>query len=300
MTDFVLETVGLGKRYGRHAAIASLDLSLEAGGTWGLVGANGAGKTTLFRILLGFAAPTAGRSFLLGCDSTRLRHDQRARIGFANEQHCLPGWATVERLTRMARSRHPHWDEEIFRRALTGSALDPKRRVRDLSRGQRATFNLALTLARRPELLLLDEPTLGLDIVARRSFLEALLYSEATNHSTIVYCSHHVDEIERVCDRLVVMEQGRLRLTTTPEELCADLGHWISNLPFAGPPEAEIPGLLYAQRIDGLHHHIVSGQGAGFGDFLRSRGASTIRRQDVDLASAISALLRSAGTQGGE
>jgi ABC-2 type transport system ATP-binding protein len=127
--------------------------------------------------------------------------------------------------------------------------------------------------------------------------MEALMYSNAVSASTIVYCSHHMDEVERLADNLIVMEGGRLRLTASPDELRSRVSRWISDIPFRGPPPAEIPGLLQAERIDGLHHHIVLEQDDGFAAFLRSRGARIVERTEVDLETAMNALL--AGPEAG-
>ena len=195
MSEFVIETRDLSKRYGRKLALDALTLQVPRGRIHAIVGANGAGKSTLFRILLGFLAPTAGSARILGKDSQRLDTADRGRIGFVNEEHTLPGWMRVEAVTAMQRRQYPRWNQAAFDEVLGHYHVLPEQKVAQLSRGERAGFNLALALAQRPELLVLDEPTLGLDVVAKRAFLESLLHSNVADDCTVIYCSHQMEEI---------------------------------------------------------------------------------------------------------
>lgn len=287
----VIRTTGLTKSYGRDLALDGLDLVVPSGGIHGLVGANGAGKTTLLRVLLGFIEATAGQAYLLGQDSRALTHKDRARVAFVDGEHCLPGSVRVGRLVDMWRRQHRSWDDAIFRTAISGCGLADRQSVGELSRGQHASLNLALNLARMPALLLLDEPTLGLDLPARRRFLEILLYSEALLHATVVYCSHHVDEVERVSDGVIVLTAGRVRFQGPPEDLCHLISYWVSDIPFKGPGAAEVPGLLQSEVIEGVHHHVLLGESAAFPDILRRHGARTIRRKGVDLEMGLKVLM---------
>jgi ABC-2 type transport system ATP-binding protein len=171
MSDFVIETRQLSKRYGAKLALDHLDLQVPRGRIHAIVGANGAGKSTLFRILLGFLAPTAGEARILGKDSQALGPEDRGRIGFVNEEHTLPGWMRVHAVTAMQRRQYARWNQDAYEEVLGHYHVLPEQKVSQLSRGERAGFNLALALAQRPELLVLDEPTLGLDVVAKRAFL---------------------------------------------------------------------------------------------------------------------------------
>ena len=149
----------------------------------------------------------------------------------------------------------------------------PEQKVGQLSRGERAGSNLALALARSSELLILDEPTLGLDVVAKRAFLESLLYSNAADDCTVIYCSHQMEEIERVADNLIILERGRLMHMSAPDDFCSRVTHWVADIPFKGPEPSTVPGLLERQRLDGLHHSLVLDQDEGFAEFLRGAGA---------------------------
>ncbi len=290
-SEHVIETDGLSRRYGRKLALDRLDLRIPRGRIHAIVGANGAGKSTLFRILLGFLAPSDGEARILGRDSQRLTPEDRGRIGFVNEEHTLPGWMRVSAIADMQRRAYPRWNARAYDEVIGHYRVLPEQKVGQLSRGERAGFNLALALAQSPELLILDEPTLGLDVVAKRAFLESLMYSNAADDCTVIYCSHQMEEIERVADNLIILELGRLMHMSAPEEFCARVSHWVADIPFKGPEPATIPGLLERQRLDGLHHYLVLDQDAAFAEFLRGAGARSIQSMPVSLDRAVNAFL---------
>ena len=291
MSDLVIETRNLSKRYGAKFALRQLDLQVPRGHIHAIVGANGAGKSTLFRILLGFLAPSAGEARILGRDSQRLTPDDRGRIGFVNEEHTLPAWMRVHEVTAAQRRLYPRWKQPLFEEVLGHYHVLETQRISELSRGERAGLNLALALAQGPELLVLDEPTLGLDVVAKRAFLEALMYSNTGDDCTVIYCSHQMDEIERVADNLIILEQGELRTMSAPDDFVARVTYWVADIPFKGPDPRTVPGLLQVQRIDGLHHYLVLDQGEGFAEFLRANGARSINAMPVGLDRAVNGFL---------
>ena len=291
MNDYVIETRALSKRYGRKLALNRLDLAIPRGGIHAIVGANGAGKSTLFRILLGFLAPTAGEARILGKDSQRLDTDDRGRIGFVNEEHTLPGWMRVDAVVAMQRRQYPRWDQAAFDHVLGHYHVLPEQKVAQLSRGERAGLNLALALAQEPELLVLDEPTLGLDVVAKRAFLESLLNSDAADGCTVIYCSHQMEEIERVADNLIILERGALVNMSPPEDFVERVRYWVADIPFKGPDTRTIPGLLEVQKIDGLHHYVVLDQDEDFAEFLKSSGARSVQSMPVSLDRAVNGFL---------
>jgi ABC-2 type transport system ATP-binding protein len=289
--DFVIETVKLSKRYGSKFALEELDLRIPRGQVHAMVGANGAGKSTLFRLLLGFLSPSAGQARILGRDCQRLTPEDRRRIGFVNEEHTLPGWMRVSEITAMQRRQYPRWSQSIFDGVIGHYRLLPVQKIAQLSRGERAGFNLALALAQRPELLILDEPTLGLDVVAKRAFLESLLYSSAMEDCTVLYCSHQMEEIERVADNLILLEGGKLRHMSAPDAFCERVTCWVADVPFKGPAHDTIPGLMEARKLDGLHHYLVLDQGQAFAEFLQASGARSINAMPVSLDRAVNAFL---------
>jgi ABC-2 type transport system ATP-binding protein len=291
MTDYVIDTDHLSKRYGPKLALDDLSLQVPRGRIHAIVGANGAGKSTLFRILLGFLAPTAGSARILGRDSQELRSEDRGRIGFVNEEHTLPGWMRVDAVTAMQRRQYPRWNQHAFEHVLGHYHVLPEQKVSQLSRGERAGFNLALALAQGPELLVLDEPTLGLDVVAKRAFLESLMHSNVADDCTVIYCSHQMEEIERVADNLIILERGRLVNMSPPEDFVERVRYWIADVGFQGPDPATVPGLLEVTRIDGLYHYVVLDQGDGFADWLTARGARSVQGMSVSLDRAVNSFL---------
>jgi ABC-2 type transport system ATP-binding protein len=291
MTEFVIETRQLCKRYGRKLALDHLDLQIPRGRIHAIVGANGAGKSTLFRILLGFLAPTAGEARILGKDSQALGTEDRGRIGFVNEEHTLPGWMRVQAVTAMQRRQYARWNQDAYEEVLGHYHVLPEQKISQLSRGERAGFNLALALAQRPELLVLDEPTLGLDVVAKRAFLESLMHSNVADDCTVIYCSHQMEEIERVADNLIILERGALVNMSAPDEFRERVRYWVADIPFKGPDARSIPGLLEAQKIDGLHHYVVLDQDEGFAEFLKASGARNVRSMPVSLDRAVNSFL---------
>jgi ABC-2 type transport system ATP-binding protein len=287
--DYVVETEDLDLRYGRKQALNQLTLRIPRGRIHAIVGANGAGKSSLFRILLGFQSPTGGRARILGHDCAHLTARERARIGFVNEEHSVPAWLRVDDVVAMQRALYPRWDEARFRSIVGHFHVLPEQRIAQLSRGERAGVNLAMALAQQPELLILDEPTLGLDVVAKRAFLEIVLFSVDETDATILYCSHQMEEIERIADNLILLERGELRCMAPPDEFCERVQLWIAEFPFVVPDD--LPGVLHVQRIDGLFHFLVLDQDDDFGALLQARGARRHYRTPVNLDRAVNAFL---------
>jgi ABC-2 type transport system ATP-binding protein len=290
--DLAVETRELTRLHGRKRALDALNLRLPRGGIHAVVGANGAGKSTLFRQLLGFQEAHAGECFVLGRRSHALSPADRERIGFVNEEHTLPGWARVDTILALQRHHYaPRWDARAFDAVIASFDLSGRQRVGQLSRGERAGLNLALALGQAPELLILDEPTLGLDVVARRRLLDSLIAAVGDDGRTIVYCSHQIDEIERLADTLVVLERGKLASFSAPDAFRERMRHWIADVPFGGPEPDAALGLLQHTRIDGLHHYVVIDQGESFGDVLRAKGARSVQHMPMPLDRAVDAFL---------
>ena len=291
MNDFVIQTEDLSLHYKRKLALNGLSLNVARGGIHAIVGANGAGKSSLFRVLLGFESASSGSARVLGCDSAQLGEQLRGRIGFVNEEHTLPGWMRVDQVMAMQRRQYPLWSQERYTQVARNFNVLPEQKISELSRGERAGVNLALALAQSPELLILDEPTLGLDVVAKRAFLEALMFTSLADDSTIIYCSHQMEEIERVADNLIILERGTLRHMSAPDQFCERVQLWVAEFAFREPDTAHLPGLLQIERIEGLTHFIVFDQRDDFGARLRLLGARSVQAMPVSLERAVNAFL---------
>ncbi|MFG3258935.1 ABC transporter ATP-binding protein [Streptomyces sp. NPDC048172] len=212
MTDTAMEAAGLGKRFGRSGPWGLRDCTFElpAGSVCALVGPNGAGKSTLLDLAAGLDVPTEGTVTLLGGERPAA---VRARTGFVGQGRPLHQQLTVGETLRTGADLNPGcWDGPLAERILAGGDLDPKIRVRALSEGQRTRVALALALARRPELLLVDEPMAELDALARHELMGTLMAQVAEHGTTLVMSSHVVAELEGVCDHLVLLRDGRVRL----------------------------------------------------------------------------------------
>jgi ABC-2 type transport system ATP-binding protein len=215
-----LETVGLGKRYGRRWALADCTLSIPTGRVVGLVGPNGAGKTTLLHLAVGLLVPTAGTISVLG-DVPGAGPAQLARTGFLAQDSPTYARLTVAQHLRMGEWLNPSWDAAFAMSRVEQLGLDLRQRAGTLSGGQRAQLALTLVVAKRPELLLLDEPVASLDPLARREFLQTLMEVVAAQGVSVVLSSHLIADLERVCDYLVVLVAGHVALTDDVDALLA-------------------------------------------------------------------------------
>ncbi|HEY2265865.1 MAG TPA: ABC transporter ATP-binding protein [Streptosporangiaceae bacterium] len=220
----VIETSGLTKRYRRVTALSDCTVSVPEGRISALVGPNGAGKTTLLRLLAGLTAPTAGRAAVLG-GPPRQDPAYLAEIGFLAQEIPLYRRRTARDHIGIGAHLNPRWDGESVRERLVGLKIPLDQPVGTLSGGQRAQVALALTLAKRPRLLLLDEPLAALDPLARRNFLAALAEAAAGGGLTIVLSSHLIADTERVCDHLILLAASQVQLCGDTETLLAQ--HWI-------------------------------------------------------------------------
>jgi len=210
------------RRFGAKAALAGVSLDLPHGAVYGLVGANGAGKTTLIRHLLGLLRAETGTVRVFGLDPVTEPVQVLSRIGYLSEENDLPGWMTVAELVRYTRAFYPNWDDAYAEELRRSFALDPAARIRNLSKGEKARAGLLVALAHRPELLILDEPSSGLDPIARRDILGAVLQTIAHEGRTVLFSSHLLDEVEEVADHVTMISHGRIVLSGRGEELLRD------------------------------------------------------------------------------
>jgi ABC-2 type transport system ATP-binding protein len=215
-----LEATGLGKRYGRRWALSDCTLSIPAGRVVGLVGPNGAGKSTLLHLAVGLLKPNAGSISVLG-ELPGSGAETLARVGFLAQDSATYAGLTIAQHLSMGQWLNPGWDEAFAVGRIRELGLDMRQRTGTLSGGQRAQLALTLAVAKRPELLLLDEPVASLDPLARREFLQTLMEVVANHDVSVVLSSHLVADLERVCDHLVVLVSGRVAVSGDVEQLIA-------------------------------------------------------------------------------
>ena len=215
----IIETKQLTRRYGQLEAVHDLTLAVPAGSVFALLGPNGAGKTTTIKLLMNLLVPTAGEARVLGVDARRLGEAQRAQIGYVSENQQLPLWMTVRQLLDYCRPFYPTWDRELERRLLAQFELPEGRKLKNLSRGMLMKAALLSSLAYRPKLLVLDEPFSGLDPLVRDEFVRGILEVSEHGEWTVFVSSHDIDEVERLCDWVAVIDAGRLQFTEPTESL---------------------------------------------------------------------------------
>jgi ABC-2 type transport system ATP-binding protein len=216
----VLEARGLGKQYGRRWALRDCTLTIPEGKVVGLVGPNGAGKTTLLHLAVGLLTPTAGSITILG-ERPGDGPDHLGRVGFVAQDTPTYARLSVASHLRMGALLNPHWDEVMAAERIEALDLDLRQRAGSLSGGQRAQLALTLAIAKRPDLLLLDEPVASLDPLARREFLQVLMEVVAEHGVSVVLSSHLVADLERVCDYLIVLVESHVRVADEVSDLLA-------------------------------------------------------------------------------
>jgi len=213
VVDPVISISDLTRRFGDKAALDSVSVSLPRGGVYGLVGANGAGKTTLIRHVLGLLRAQSGSVRVFGLDPVADAAPVLARIGYLSEENDIPAWMRVDELIRYSRAFYDGWDDAYAEELRHAFALDASAKVGTLSKGQKARAGLLIALAHRPELLVLDEPSSGLDPIVRRDILEAIIRTIADEGRTVLFSSHLLEEVERVADHVTMISNGRIVLS---------------------------------------------------------------------------------------
>ena len=232
--EAVVAITDLSRRFGSKTVLDNVSLYAPRGSVFGLVGENGAGKTTLIKHILGLLRAEAGNVCVFGMDPVKDPVSVLGRIGYLSEQPDLPGWMRVDELIRYTQAFYPEWDAAFAEEMRKIFGLDPTARVRTLSKGQRAKAGLLLAQAHRPDLLLLDEPSSGLDPIVRRDILEAVIRTVADEGRTVFFSSHLLEEIERVSDHIAMLHQGKLVLCGSLDEIKSR--HRRVTLHFDRPP----------------------------------------------------------------
>src|SRR5262245_4321828 len=218
-TPPIVEIRRVTRRFGSKTALDDVSLTVPRGGVFGLIGGHGAGTTTLIKHILGMLKAQTGSVSVFGLDPVQNPVGTLGRIGYLSEDRDLPNWMRVGELMRYTQAFFPTWDEKFAEELREAFDLDRLARVKTLSRGQRARAGLLVALAHRPELLVLDEPSSGLDPVVRRDILGAIIRTIADEGRTVLFSSHLLDEVERVADRVAIIHQGRVLLTAAMDEV---------------------------------------------------------------------------------
>lgn len=248
MSQYVIETSDLGRRFRKVWAIENVNLQVPAGSVFGFLGLNGAGKTTTIRMLLGLLEPSAGSISVLGMNPLTHGVEIRRRVGYVAENQKMYGWMTVAEVLRFVRPFYPTWNDYLATQLLRRFGLSPSARLRNLSAGMNAKVALTLALAHEPELLVLDDPTSGLDAVVRREFLESIIGLIHEEGRTVFFSSHIIHEVERVADWIGIIHEGTLRTVQPLEEMKAQTKRIRLVFPSGCPEVVQAPGLLSVQK----------------------------------------------------
>lgn len=272
-----IETHGLAKHYGAVEAVRDLSLTVERGCITGFLGRNGAGKSTTIKMLLGMIRPTAGTGRVLGYDIADPAQsvEIRRRIAYVGEDKGLYGYMTVAELIRFTRSFYPDWQPDIEARLLREYQLPPERKIKAISKGMRTKLALLLALARRPELIILDEPSEGLDPVSIEELLQTLQEVSDTGTS-IFFSSHQLSEVERIADRVLMIDRGQLVMNTLLDDLLNNYRNITVESPALGPMLAFDLAGVERTRVKGRQARVLASSNVeGIVAHAHSLGATT-------------------------
>jgi len=290
MSDDAILTRGLEKRYGGVAAVNGLDLRVPRGSVYGFLGRNGAGKTTTIKMLLGLARPSAGTARVLGLDSVRDRVDILKRVAFVGEYKALYDQLTPAEMVRFTRSFYPGWSSAVAEKCARQLELPMQQKFRKLSKGNRAKVWLLLALAQEAELLALDEPTAGLDPFMTDALLKLLAEDAAGEGRTVFFSSHHLAEVEQICDWVGIVDNGRMLLEARLEEIRESYRLVIAA--GNGLPSAAAAPVVTVARNGGFSRYLLSRDAEAFVAGLRAQGAAVTEVTPLSLREVFLELVR--------
>lgn len=283
-----METAAIGidrftKQFGSRTAVSDLSLEVPPGSVFGLLGQNGAGKSTTIKTLLNLLQPTTGRLSVLGLDTVTESVAIRRRVGYLPEEPAYYNWMSVDEIVSFNASFYPTWDAGLAASLIKQLDLPRDRKLRALSRGMQAKVGLVMALGSRPEVLILDDPTSGLDALVRREFLEAMIANVQAEGGTVFFSTHLLHEMERVADRVAILHKGDLLVHGTLDRLKNETKKLRAVYPDVVPEDIVLPGLV--RRVRDTHQVLltVTGYNPGLDEELRRSGAETVEVIDLSL-----------------
>jgi len=247
MSDIAIETCGLTKRFRSLVAVDGLDLSIPTGSVYGFLGRNGAGKTTTIKMLLGLLSPTSGSIRVLGMNPKKESREIKTQVGYVAESQTMYGWMKVKEIIRFTAGFYKDWDSTVASNFCERFELSPSARVKNLSKGQQMRLALTLALAPRPRLLILDDPTMGLDPITRKEFLNDIVLAIQEEGRTVFFSTHILGELDRVADRIAIIDRGRLKVAAEIDALKASVKTIRMTFENTPPEDIRIEGLLRTQ-----------------------------------------------------
>ena len=292
MNEAAILTEGLSKSFGAQAAVTQLNLRIQPGAVYGFLGRNGAGKTTTMRMLLGLVRPTKGRARVLGLDPTNETELLRIleRVAFVPQRKQLYGWATPTELARMNKAYFPRWSDDAAAQLARRLEIPMKTAFKKLSIGNQSKVALLLALAQGAEVLILDEPTAGLDPVMVDEILRTLVEDHVSQGRTIFVSSHHLGEVEQICDWVGILEEGRLLLESRLEEIRQEFRLVIAS--GEGLPDVASKDVVSATTDGRFRRYVVAREAERFAAELRSQGAAILEITPLGLRELFLHLVR--------
>jgi ABC-2 type transport system ATP-binding protein len=256
LEDYAIETRELWRRFGKFEAVKGVSLRVPKGTVYGLLGVNGAGKSTVIKMIMGHLRPTRGEISILGRALGEDLIEIRKRVAYVSENRYLYEWMTVAESIRFTRGFHETWDDKKAADLLKRFNLPAEKKVRQLSRGNRARLCLLLALSFNPELIVLDEPTSGLDPIVRRDFIENIVAEIAEEGKTVLFSSHIVEEVERVADYVGIMDEGQLLMVSTIDDIKLSYKRVRYATNGTRPEVAGVPGVVMVEN--GRHEQVLT------------------------------------------
>lgn len=263
-SQYLVDINQVTRRYGSLTALDNVSLKVPRGAVFGLVGANGAGKTTMIKHVMGLLRPQSGSVSVFGRNPVTEPVEVLSNIGYLSEINDLPDWMRVDEIIQYTQSFYKNWDASFAADLKKSFELQESKRIKQMSKGQRARVGLLLALAHRPELLVLDEPSSGLDPLVRRDILRAIIRTISQEGRTVLFSSHLLDEVERVADYIAIIESGKIVRCDTLEALQSSFHHIPIRLDEAQADQPDIDGVV---AWSGAGHHwtaLVEGDAAEF------------------------------------
>jgi len=296
MSEPALSFQGVVRRFGKKIAVNQLSLTVPQGTILGLVGRNGAGKTTALRLAHGMLHSDSGTIRVLGLDPAEDGLAVRSRVGLLSEEGALYPWMTVREVIDFAAALHAGWDPELADSLVGRLGLEENVRVKTLSRGTKAKVALLLAVSCRPELLLLDDPTAGLDPLVRREVLQGVLESVSHEGGAVVYASHLIHDVERVADYVVVLDGGQVRLEGSLDEIKQRVRRATAVFEQDAPQDVSLPGSLDAIAEGRVLTVVAEGPNGELAQALRGLGAKEVQVEPLSLEEILVACLRQGGS----
>ncbi|MBI2826094.1 MAG: ABC transporter ATP-binding protein [Planctomycetia bacterium] len=282
------------KHYGERRVVDIVNLRVPTGCVYGFLGRNGAGKSTAIKMLMGMVQPDVARATVLGEDIRDLSPATRGRIAYLAEGHPLYRWMSVAEAIRFTRAFYPTWRDALIDGILDHFRIARRAKIGKLSNGQRAQVSLALALAPDPELLILDDPTLGFDTVVRREFLESLIHLIQRAGRTILFSSHMLGDVERVADRIGILADGVMRVDCPTDHFTSALRRVVLEFHGAAPEFPGCRGLVSQRKLGGKLELVVVDYGEEHAAVAEQLGAVSVEVLEMDLENAFIAYTRDA------